>query len=339
MLRSVAFCIYLLLGVSAFCAGDETAPAAFNPNHVYDLRIELPPEPVSIVKTNSRKWARATLLEAQTRYKDVGLHLKGQGTFQPLEKKPNFVLKMNQFVPGQRLWGLRKLMLNNSRGDSSYLSAWIGNECFRAAGLPAPWCGFARVSLNGRDLGLYVVTEGITQDFLERYFHNHSGNLYQGTIRDIDQELDCNSGKALPGQPDLKALLAATREPDLTRRLDQMGRVLDLDKFISFMAMEMLLVHGDGYCLRKNNYRIYHDPASDRLVFIPHDMDYLFGDPLKRLNMPMTGLVARAIMEVPGKSGRMRASFPSCEAPITRESRDNGIRLPWFLLVRFINLV
>jgi hypothetical protein len=98
---------------------------------------------------------------------------------------------------------------------------------------------------------------------------------------------------------DLKALTAAADESDLKVRWSHLQGILDLDRFFSFMALEIMLVHRDGYCLAGNNYRIYHDPEAERLVFLPHGMDQLFGRADLRLRPAMSGPVARSLMEFP----------------------------------------
>ena len=62
--------------------------------------------------------------------------------------------------------------------------------------------------------------------------------------------------------------------------------------------MQVLTVNWDGYAFYKNNYRIYHDPDSGQLHFIPHGMDQMFTRPRSPL-MPRRweGLVASAFME------------------------------------------
>jgi len=59
----------------------------------------------------------------------------------------------------------------------------------------------------------------------------------------------------------------------------------------------MLIAHWDGYTLKTNNYRLYHDPATDQMVFIPHGMDAVF----RRLNVPVTppmrSTVSRALFQ------------------------------------------
>src|SRR5262249_12300836 len=71
----------------------------------------------------------------------------------------------------------------------------------------------------------------------------------------------------------------------------------DLDRFVSFMAMEVLIGHRDGYCLARNNYRLYHDPGSGRFVFLPAGMDQLFGRADLPIRPNMGGLVAQGVME------------------------------------------
>lgn len=41
--------------------------------------------------------------------------------------------------------------------------------------------------------------------------------------------------------------------------------------------MEVMLGHRDGYCLARNNHRVYHDLDSGKMVLFPHSTDQLFG--------------------------------------------------------------
>jgi hypothetical protein len=51
---------------------------------------------------------------------------------------------------------------------------------------------------------------------------------------------------------------------------------------------------------KHNNYRVYHNPVTDKMVFLPHGMDQMFWDPHGSIWRPeVGGLVARAIMETP----------------------------------------
>src|SRR5207249_4645971 len=102
----------------------------------------------------------------------------------------------------------------------------------------------------------------------------------------------------------LRAVVAAAEDPDPVRRLERLGQVLDVDRFISMIAMEVMTWHWDGYAMKKNNYKVYHDPASGKVVFFPHGMDQMFWDPSGPIVPSMEGLVARALLET--TAGRRR---------------------------------
>jgi hypothetical protein len=66
------------------------------------------------------------------------------------------------------------------------------------------------------------------------------------------------------------------------------------------MAMEMITCHWDGYCVGRNNFRIYHDMDSGKLVFLPHGMDQMFGDANYPLRPPnFNGLLAQQVIKTP----------------------------------------
>src|SRR5262249_4879898 len=210
-----------------------------------------------------------------------------------------FTIKFNEFVNGQRFHGQTKIMLENPTRDPSYLSELVANDLFRAAGVPAPRIAFALVQLNGKDLGLYVLSEGVNKDFLGRHFERTKGNLYEGDHNDVTDKLDKDSGDDHRDQPDLQALASAAREPDLAQRWARLQKVLDLDRFTAFLAAEVLTWHTAGYALKTNKYRIYHDPGSDKMVFIPHGLELAFGKVDGPLFPDMAGLLARAVLQTP----------------------------------------
>ena len=72
---------------------------------------------------------------------------------------------------------------------------------------------------------------------------------------------------------------------------------MNLDRFLSFMAMEIITVHWDGYCMFKNNYRVYADPGAQRLEFFPHGMDLMFQKPDCSILPAWDGVIARGLME------------------------------------------
>jgi spore coat protein H len=195
------------------------------------------------------------------------VHLKVHGTFRTIDDKPSLTLNFKS-----SFLGLSRIHLNNSLDDRTYIQEKLGSEIFAANGVPAPRVGHARVVLNGRPLGLYVLKEGFTPDFLARSYPSGKGELFE---------------------QDVSPLREAVQMQDFTK----LEAKLPMDQFISFIATEVLICHWDGYATAGNNFKIYQALAEDLYHFLPTGMDQLFGNPVFPAVPDMTGLVARALMQ------------------------------------------
>lgn len=275
------------------------ADAFFAKNGVVVLKIELTEPAVDSLRMTPREYVPARVREGDSVYEDVVLHLKGgAGSFRKFDDKPGLTLK---FGKADSFHGLRKLHLNNSVQDPTYISQIVGADMFLAAGVPAARGTLALVEINGRKLGLYVLLEGMDTTFLGRHFKDPSGNLYGETPpRDIHDPIERMLGKGPLTRDDLKGLAAAVGETDAVRRLERLRQHLDVERFLSLMALEILLCHHDGYTFNCHNYRVYQDVDTHWMVFIPHDLDQLVGD-----NAPpvvpksYSGRVSGAVLRTP----------------------------------------
>jgi spore coat protein H len=290
------------------------APQSEVPPDLFRIHIEIASNDVQVLRgylwhgwhgrQQERPQVVVTVHEGGVTYTDVALHLKGAaGSFRPFDDKPALTLNFNKHARGQKFHGYSKISLNNSVQDPTYLCEAISRELFDKAGVPVPRAEHATVIINGRDLGLYVLTEGYNKDFLRRYFRNVKGNLYDGGFcQEVNPNLSVNSGDNPEDKSDLRRLLAAAVEPDPQQRFELLDQVLDIDRFITFLAMETMTCHWDGYALNRNNYRLFNDMDSGRFVFMPHGMDQMFDWPPGRyppdgsLYPRMKGDIARAVL-------------------------------------------
>ncbi|MFO1499738.1 MAG: CotH kinase family protein [Verrucomicrobiota bacterium] len=294
---------------TGFASRKEEVNALFANPTLLRIEIEIPRAGLSVLRRGGwgngqkRPVAKVTVKENGVSYTNVALHLKGAaGSFQPIDERPAMTLNFDSFVPGQKFHGLDKLSLNNSVQDGSFLCEKMAREIFIAAGVPVPRASHALVKLNGRDLGLYVLLEGANKQFLKHYFSNVKGNLYDGGFcQDISPSLAVNCGDNPNDNSGMRALIAAVREPRVS--LAQLDQVLDVDRFLSMVAIEIILGHWDGYTLNKNNWRVFHDLDAKKMVFIPHGLDQLFGvgrgqfDPAGSLYpQHVSGAVSRAVL-------------------------------------------
>ena len=279
----------------------------FQKPSVHRIQIEMTPEEIRSLRMNSRENVRGSLRIDDRAQAGVLIHLKGsKGSFRPLDDKPGFTIDIKRH--GKFNFGMGRLHLNNSVEDPSYLNAILGTELFRKAGVPAPRMAWAVVSLNQRNLGLYVVQEGFTADFLRGNGETPTGGFLQpDTGRDIDGHLKASEiDDASEIRPQVKRLAMAAKQTDLDRRWRQLEMRLDVDRFITFAAMEILLSHRDGYCLARNNYRIWWNKEQKKFVFLPQGLDRLFGPVNLPLEPSMVGLVAQSLMETAEGKRRFR---------------------------------
>src|SRR5215831_14201579 len=273
------------MAVPAGTTNSETAYLAdlFAARTVPRIQIEIPEEGMTDLSRDGNNRHRpstlATVTEGGNTYTNVSIHLKGgAGSYRPIDDDPGLTLEFAKNAPGQTFHGLKKFSLNNSVQDHTFLNEKICRDLFNLAGSPAPRAGFAAVQLNGRNLGLHVLIEGANKQFLRQHFENVHGNLYQTHgNQEITARLDVNSGDDPTNNAGLRALAQAVREEDPAVRWRRLQETLDVNRFLTFMAMEVMLCHWDGYCMNQNNYRVFHDLGANKMVFIAHGTDQMFG--------------------------------------------------------------
>lgn len=194
--------------------------------------------------------------------------------------RPSLRIDLDVYLEDQAIAGTKAITLNNSQSDRSYAAQCVSYEQFAAAGIPAPRCGFARVTVNGESLGVYVSVEPIKKPFLREHYGDDQGDLYEGA-GGADFRSDMLVGfekktneEAGPG-PELQSLADALELPD-DQLVPALEALIDLDEFLRFWATESLVAHWDGYAGDLNNFFVYADPASGKLRFIPWGTDNAF---------------------------------------------------------------
>ena len=288
-------------GGHGFVSHLDDSDTYFERGEILRIRVELPPGEVERIMQDGRPYVHGTVVENdRTVYRDVAIKLKGAaGSTRGWEDRPALTINVDKFKKGQSFHGMDKFHLNNSVQDGTLLSEFTSSLLFRSAGYPATRVSHARVSLNGRDVGMYVLKEGFDKTFLKRWFKDPDGNLYDGGfVQDIDAHLERDAGKGEDTRADLTALLNACRISNPFERWKAVEKVLDIPSFLTFMAGERILCHWDGYCNNVNNYRVYFD--TKRVAhFMPHGMDQMLGDSGFSMFDQPRGMVAGVVLQNP----------------------------------------
>ena len=295
--------------------------AFFERADVPRLEIEIPAPDIARLRAEPRTVVHAVVREGDAVYRDVALHLKGGiGSFRPVDDKPGLTLNFDYFLRGQKFHEIDKALLNNCAEDSSFVRDILAGDFFRCAGVPAARARVVRVTLNHRDLGLYSFKEGLDRSFLKLHFIDPDGATYDpGTVGDID-DIPSPSPTRYPVETgDIETVVDAAQEPDLALRWQRLAKVVDLDRFISFIAVEALLAQFDGYAFNTNNYRLFFDPRAHRFVFIPGTADQILEQDCP-FYTDGSGMLAAAVLET--EAGRRR--FDARLLEIHRQCWDRG---------------
>lgn len=282
--------------------GDDPARAFFAAGEIVRIRIDLGAAARDALRATPREYVPAEVRCDDAPWAGAGVKLKGAaGSFRELDDRPGFTLHLGKFGGTGTLHGLRRFHLNNGVQDDSRLCEWLGSTVFAAAGLPAARVAHARVWLDGRDLGLYVLREAYDRQFLMRAFGDDRGNLYDGGFcQDVDAELEKDAGSGADDRADLRALAALASAFDHTEpaRRAAFAAAVAIEPFVDFCALEALLGHWDGYCRTRNNYRLWI--GGDGVArFLPHGMDQLLGEADASVLAHPPALVASALLQCP----------------------------------------
>lgn len=244
------------------------------------------------------------------------------------ECKPALKIKTDAFVADQT-FGLttERITLNNNLQDRTRLRTCLAYELFAAANYPAPRCNLANVVVNAEPIGAYANVEAVKVRFLLREFFSADGSLYESTLADLTPDF-------LPGpeqdhlgrweaktdvtvRADLEALIDAMNVPDAELEAS-VAPVLDLDRFITYWALETLLNASDGYAANRNNFFVYFDPLdAGRAVFLPWGLDQVMTDE-DALDRGAITLESFLLGELPRRLSRIPSTAARFEAELAR---------------------
>ena len=228
----------------------------------------------------------------------VGVRYKGNSTFclptQQNNVKVPYNLDFNYWISGQNLMDYNKVKLANAWLDPTYCKEYIASRIYRNY-LPTPEINLVALHSQGNYTGLYVNTESINKQFLEKHYGEDEGVLfkcdgagvfcdengngteggtpslaYLGT--DSTSYYDSYTIKSDHGWGELMNLIST-----LEYTPDNIEDVINMDRVMWAMAVNTVTNNLDtynGYYV--HNYYLYQD-VEGRFQMIPWDLDNTFG--------------------------------------------------------------
>ncbi len=297
--------------------GAETDPssALFPADDVIAVELWLPQESRDALAADPYTEVPGSLAFQGAWISPVGIRLKGQiGSYRTLDQKAAFRISLDTYLPGQRLRGLEHLTLNNMVQDPSLVHERLAYQLMRSGDVPAPRVAYAAVYLNGAYRGLYLNVETNDDQFLQRWFDDPDGNLYEGAYgADVtlagmwSLEHDEQGSADVSDRSDLLALAELLDREPSENLTSQFEALVDVDTTARMLACEVLTGHWDGYFYAINNYRIYHEPSTGRFTLLPWGIDQTYG--WTGGIHDATGALAWWMLEVPSLRSRYDAAL------------------------------
>lgn len=255
------------------------------------------PGEMAMGSSENPAWVPADIeFEGQT-WTNVGIRFKGNSSLMSTwgsgSYKLPFKLDFDEFedtypeIDDQRFYGFKQLSFSSNWSDPSLLREKVTADIFREAGVPAAQTAFYAVYVDYGDgpfyFGLYTAVEVVDDTVIQTQFEDDSGNVYkpegtgatfaEGSFDEASFDKETNQDEA--DFSDILALFealhASTRETDPAAWRSGLEAVFDVDGFVRWLAVNMVVQNWDTYGQMAHNYYLYTDPTTGLITWIPWD--------------------------------------------------------------------
>lgn len=231
---------------------------------------------------------------------NVGIRMKGNTSRTDFYDKKEGQYNLIHFKVdfGERTFAtLEKLELRwNKNDDSTYVREYYAYEMYRDFGVLAPHINLATMKVAGEHQGVFTVCEPVDGSFIDKYVAkvDQGGDLYKCNWSGIGANLttacsigieneetgefynyDLKTNKSESKHAKMKNLIAVLNRKGVTK--EDIAKVVDMDNFLTFEAVTYFTGNPDDIRNDYNNYYIYFLKSSGKAIFIPYDVDRVFG--------------------------------------------------------------
>ena len=266
--------------------GSENSQAkAFNPTLVNSLSITITDENWNDILDNplDEEYHEASITFNGVTLDSIAIRTKGNSSLTSVANSSSdrysFKVDVNEYVSGQKLFGLKKFTLHNSYNDPSYMRETIAYDLLTEMGVATPQHAYVNFYVNGELFGFYLMVEAIDGTFLENNFENANGDLYKpdGTGSDlvwIDNDITSYADINLKTNED------TTDNGAILNFIEQINKgetdATDVDGLLKYLSVSVALSNLDSYHgTLAHNYYIYDRDGVFSLL--PWDFNESFG--------------------------------------------------------------
>lgn len=266
-------------------SSENTVATAFTPTAVNTLSITITDENWQDILDNplDEEYHETAITFNGVTLDSVAIRTKGGSSLSSVANSSSdrysFKVDINEYVSGQKFFGLKKFTLQNSFNDPSYMREVIAYELMDEMGVPTPEHAYVNFYVNGELFGLYLMVEAVDGEFVEKHFANSNGDLYKpdGTGSDLlwlGDDIQSYTDINLQTNEDTTGNGAFI---NFVESLDNgETSAIDIDTLLRYMSVSTSLSNLDSYHgPLAHNYYIYDDDGV--FSILPWDFNESFG--------------------------------------------------------------
>ena len=258
----------------------------FTQGEIANVEINMPDSTWKniIVHAHDKKYHVCSITINGERFDSVGIRTKGASSLDDVTNmksdRYSFTLKLNKYRKGQKYHGMTKLLLNNNIWDATQMKDAIVYDMCRYIGLPAPLTNYARITVNGKYHGCYLMVEAVDKHFCKRNYSDEKTNIYKPyhNLAYMDEDLKkyadiSNFAKVGGDEASMQHVVAALKSVEEGKDIEEH---VDVESVMKYMALQTFVVNYD--CMTGNNTQNYYLREADgKISLIPWDYNLAWG--------------------------------------------------------------
>ncbi|KAG4097105.1 coth-domain-containing protein [Neocallimastix lanati (nom. inval.)] len=205
---------------------------------------------------------------------------KTGGMYARVNDKVGFNIKLPK-----KFLGRKNIRIRPDPSDRTHLRSKLCCDMANRLGLPSIQAIYARLYMNEEYWGLYTLMDSIKTSWIKQTFNP--------SVEEITTLIQCKSGGAdlAPGTerkcvnanddyPNMDVFKQFVDEINAAKTIEEVEKILDVDVFLKFMAMEWLIGSFDHFLVLGHNFYFYKRESDGKWIIIEYDYDNTFGNGL-----------------------------------------------------------
>ena len=284
----------LIMGIGEIIAQEDSSNVIFDDSKVHEYTLTFYDTDYATKLEanyfNDAGYLPAKFSDGTITLDSVGVRYKGNSSYNAASSSPKKPLKIkfNEFISGQKYYGIKVLNFSNGYGDPTFLREKIAYD-ISSKYIPSPRSSFAAITIGSDYIGLYTQIEQVNEQFLNRVYQDKTLNLYKASDAGASLVYSDNNPNSYASEMELKtnedlndwsgmvSFLKYINNTDNESFCSTYSQYMNPDNVAPFLAFMMVMSHFDSYIGSGRNFYLTQMNAAGYMSFVPWDLNLTFG--------------------------------------------------------------